>query len=231
MKRSPWQKSSPELLDAIRALLADRYPTLHVYVERVVVVRGTFPVVHEGRELDRYQVEILFPDGYPDRVPIVFETGGRIPHHVDWHVFPRFGNACLFVSEDRWAAWPRGATFEQFLEGPVRNYFLSQTHYRLTGRWPEGWEPRSHNLEGVLEAYHDLLGTADRQEVLRYMWAMSHDVVKGHWLCPCGSGEKIRRCHRDRIGALQARVPADLVRLRFQQYQGLEDTAREAYFR
>lgn len=231
MKKRPWHESSPDLLGAIRSLLAERYPTLHLRVAaRWVVIRGSFPVEHGGRELDRYLIEILFPDDYPERVPAVFEIGGRIPRHVDYHVFPDSGAACLFVTEDRWMAWPPGASFEDFLETPVRNYFLSQTHFSRTGRWPEGWEPRAHGMEGILEAYRELIQTTDDREVLGYMWVMSHDVIKGHWPCPCRSGKNLRSCHRDRVVGLQKKIPPKLVRLRFEKTQELRDRAYSALF-
>lgn len=229
-KKAPWHKSSPDLLSTIRAYLAERYPTLHVHVVcNVVVVRGSFPLEHDGNQLDCYQIQILFPEDYPEGIPKVFEIGGRIPHHIDWHVFPSSGAACLFIAEDRLTAWPRGSSFKEFLETPVRNYYLSQIHFARTGRWPTGWEPRSHGEEGIFEAYRDILGTRDDQVILRYMWVMSHDLVKGHWPCPCG-GKNIRTCHREQIRDLQIRIPPELVRLRFEQIPSLRHRALRAMF-
>jgi len=217
---------APEAIASVREVLAKRYPTLHVVPRRnSFVLRGSFPVQYEQQVLDWYQIEVTFPQCYPAAIPRVFEIGGRIPHHIDRHVFPDSGAACLFVSEDRWCAWPNGSSLEDFLDVPVRNYFLSQTHFDRTGTWPAGWEPRGHGLDGVIEAYADLLGTTDKDTAIRFMWVMSHEEVKGHWLCPCGSAKRIRDCCRERIRDLQLKIPPELVRLRLEGDAKLRDRA------
>lgn len=239
MSKAPWFERSPDLVDEIRKALSTRYRTLHLYIDGgEAEIRGSIPVVHADRELDRYQVRIVFPSDYPKSVPIVFEIGGRIPHLPDYHVIPagnretsKVGSCCLFVDEDRWAAWPAGSAFENFLEDPVRNFFLSQTHFRETGRWPEGWEPRGHGEQGIFEAYRDHLGAVDDATVLRYMWTISHREIKGHWPCPCGSGNKIKQCsHRDEIRNLQTKIPSELVRDRFEADTKLRERAAKAMF-
>ncbi len=222
---------APEDLAAIDRLLIWRYPTLRrATVGGVHAVVGMFPVEYQGQVLDQFQVMILLPPRYPEGIPNVFEVGGRIPHDVDRHVIPSTGEACLFVSEDRWYAWPKGSSFAQFLDVPVYNYFLSQVHFEVTGKWPEGWEPRSHGDAGVFEAYRDLLGTSDDQVVLRFMWVLSHEVVKGHWPCPCGSGKSLRACHREFVQQLQARIPHELIDGRFKSSAQLRDRASQAFF-
>ena len=57
---------------------------------------------------------------------------------------------------------------------------------------------------GVLESYNDLLGTSEPLTVAKFLLAIVREKVRGHWPCPCGSGEIIRKCHRDAVERLQS---------------------------
>jgi hypothetical protein len=62
----PWFETRPNLIERIRAELRVRYPDLQVVEEAgVVFARGSLPIIHQGMELDRYQIEIAFPSDYP----------------------------------------------------------------------------------------------------------------------------------------------------------------------
>ena len=50
-----------------------------------------FGLIHltdeNGNIEDTYQIEIKPTLNYPFRFPQLFETGGRIPRNIDWHIF------------------------------------------------------------------------------------------------------------------------------------------------
>lgn len=207
----PWHKADPALLAKMIAEVQLVYPHLHFYshADRVVV-RGTFPILDSGNELDRYSVDIVLPADYPKSIPIVREVGGRIPHSADFHIIAKTGEACLFVPDERWRVYPPGASFLDFLNGPVRNFFLGQTVFRATGEWPFGQRP--HGPDGIREFYADLLGTKDAAVLLSYVEYLSRPTLKGHWPCPCQSGKRLRDCHRDQINDLTAKIPREVAR-------------------
>ena len=96
--------------------------------------------------------------------------------------------------------------FETFLTGPMHDYFVSQTYYEVNGVWPFG--ERSHGMLGVLEAYADLLGVAlDSKIVADNLNLLSRRQIKGHALCPCGSGKRLRQCHSDDLKRLSQKIP------------------------
>src|SRR5947209_4394472 len=77
---SAWHKTNPSLFEKEKAEVEAAYPNLYFHIENdLVIVRGTLPVVHEGKDLDRYAIEIALPRDYPRSLPAVRETGGRIP--------------------------------------------------------------------------------------------------------------------------------------------------------
>jgi len=203
----PWHKADPGRLEKMRAEVQAAYPNLHFYPQSDrVLVRGTLPIIHEGEELDRYAVEIVLLSDYPDILPLVFEVGGRVRRDADHHINRETGEACLFVPDERWRVCPSSMGFLEFLDGPVRNFFLGQSLFRLTGEWPFGQRP--HGADGIREYYSELLGTEDVTVILGYLECLSRSVLKGHWACPCGSGKRLRDCHRTQIEDLRAKMPA-----------------------
>lgn len=208
----PWYVKNPELADQIRSDLRARYPHLHLFIEPdgSAVVRGTFPVLSpEGRVLDRYQVSIELPRDYPRSLPIVREVGGRIPWKPEYHVNAD-GVACVLLPDDRWRCFPEGAAFVQFLDGPVHDFFLGQSLVALGEGWPFGqW---SHGADGVREYYQWLFQTEDLSTIQRYLEVLAKLNYKKHLACPCGSGQKIRRCCKARIVDLRNKIPPAIAR-------------------
>lgn len=203
-----WFKINPGLLEEIKKEIECDYPNLHIYVENeTVFIRGSFPITFENEILDRYQVEIEFPIDYPDSVPIVHEIGGRIPRTANSHMISVTGQCCLFLPDERWKAYPKGSSFLDFLNGPVRNFFLGQTMVRLGQPWPFG--EHAHGIKGILEYYKSLFGTEDLVTILNYLNYISKPVIKGHWPCPCRSGKLLRKCHFERLIDLRLKIPPE----------------------
>ena len=202
----PWHKADPARLEKMQREVQADYPNLHFYPQgHRVVVRGSLPILHEGTELDRYAVEIILLASYPDALPLVFEVGGRVPWDADHHVNRETGEACLFVPDERWKVAPPTMTFLEFLNGPVRNFFLGQSLFRRTGEWPFGQRP--HGAAGLREYYSELLRTDDVAMILRYLDCLRRPTLKGHWPCPCGSGRRLRACHRAQVDDLRTKIP------------------------
>lgn len=208
----PWHERNPELAEQIRVDLRGRYPSLHLFIGRDgrATVHGTFPVRSPaGRVCDEYRVSIELLADYPRSLPVVREVGGRIPWKPEFHV-DSDGTACVLLPDDRWRCFPEGAPFVQFLDGPVHDFFLGQSLVALGEDWPFGqW---SHGPKGTLEYYQWLLGTHDAATIRRFLDVLAKLSFKRHWQCPCGSGEKIRRCCRARIVDLRRKIPPQVAR-------------------
>lgn len=205
MKR-PWHKVRPGLLTKMEETVRPAYPTLQFYPDdEVVYVRGIFPLTDEGQTLDQFSIEIELPRYNPDEIPILREVGGRIPRTEDYHINGLSGDVCLFVPDERWRVYPWGSTLLDFLNVPVRNYFIGFCLVEMGEPWPFG--QRSHGAEGIFEYYGELLGTDDRQTLVRYIECLSKPTLKGYWDCPCGSGKQIRKCHFPLLNDLRAKIP------------------------
>lgn len=194
-----------KILADFRESLTGKYPELRAVLENgTIFVRGSFPVIHNGELLDRFQIEVLLPNSFPNSVPALRETAGRIPHRPDRHVNAG-GEACPIVPEE-WLLQPaEQRTLLGFLDGPVRNFFVGQALVEQGLPWPAG--ERLHGRTGLIQAYGEILGISDTEAIPRYLDCLSHQRIKGHWDCPCGGGKKLRHCHLNEIKELQKKVP------------------------
>lgn len=172
-------------------------------------VRGAFPILHNGKVLDRYQIKIDWSDSDTE-APLLFETGGRIPWTRDRHM-GEGGKACPIVPEE-WLLRPREMrTIVHYLEGPVRDYFLWQGLVER-GESPPGGQ-RSHHVPGLIEAYGEMLSMSGDAAVKQCLEYLTRERLKGHWMCPCGSNRRSRNCHIEHLRELKHKIPAYIAKL------------------
>ena len=185
------------------------YPYLHLTVrDGQTVLAGDLPLVLDGAVIDQFQIEVIVLGGGPRiAIPIVRETGGRIPRISDRHV-DADGAACLFVRDEYWFRHPSGMTISEFLRGPVTSYFVAQHSFEAGCGWPYG--ERAHGDEGVVEFYGSLFDTRDVDIVRRLLELVTLKNIHGRWRCPCGSGRRINSCHGTAIRDLRSRVPREV---------------------
>ena len=190
----PWYVANPALVEQTERDLRARYPTLRLDVSGGgAEVRGTFPILDEdGTELDRWSVSITLPPAYPEDLPVVRETGGRIPARLDNHVLSSDGTACVLLPESRYRWFPVGAPFVDYLDGPLRGFLAAQSYRARGGSWVHGeWE---HGALAAVRFYKELLGSDDDVVGWRALIALGLDLVDGHQ-CPCGRRRPVRECH------------------------------------
>ncbi|MGP0566714.1 MULTISPECIES: hypothetical protein [unclassified Nitrospina] len=197
-----WFQRHPELLEDVKQAIKS-FRWLRVVINgNAVCVKGTLEIVKK-----RYKIEITFPDYYPETLPILRETGGKIPRTMDRHVNPPDGTACICVPEE-WFVQRPDPSFATFLKIPVTQYFLSQQHFEINNQWPFGH--RRHRDNGRLDFYRELFETNDLGSIRKYLKYLSQKTIKGHWECPCGSGKRLRNCHKEKVYDLRNKIPRGL---------------------
>lgn len=194
-----------QLIDLERAV-QEKQPDLRLVLQGdTPSFRGSFQLANDGVVFDRFLIKIAFQDGIC-RPPRIEEIGGRLPKHRDRHVFED-GSICTEVPE---LTLLRGYSLVSYLDGPVRNYFLGQILVEQGQKWPFGeWD---HGKPGLLQAYGEVLGVKDEQQIRWFLDCLGHKKVKGHWSCPCRSGKRIRDCHMPAIRQLQDVVSPSIAR-------------------
>jgi len=199
-----WHRSDPAHFEKEKQGVEREYPDLRFRLAGdLVVIEGDFPVIAEGKVRDRYSVEITLARDHPKSVPVVREVAGRIPRTPDRHINSS-GTCCVFLPDERWKAWPIGATLVEFLAGPVRNFFICQTLVEAGEPWP--MDQLAHGAGGIRTSYGELLGTDDINIIRSYVECLAAKKVKGHWSCPCGSGKRLRDCHFAQVRDLREKI-------------------------
>jgi len=212
----PWHVANAALKEEVQATLDKFYPNLIFQVRGdTASVVGTFPVMHDNVVIDRFAILMTFPNNYPDDLPVVREIGGRLPWILDRHVNLN-GTLCLLVP-DEWFILAEDQSFAAFMAGPVRNFFLGQALVEAGQEWPFG--ERQHGHRGLIDAYEEMLGVNGRDTILRYLTSLQRHEIKGHWECPCGSSQTVRRCHLDQLRALQKKISPKNARRMFERIQ------------
>ncbi|MQA92470.1 MAG: hypothetical protein GEU90_19960 [Gemmatimonas sp.] len=74
---------------------------------------------------------------------------------------------------------------------------------RLVSGVTASWAPSNSTRE--------LFGAHDDEQLRGFLALVSSDRVKGHWICPCGSGRKLRHCHREQVDQVRDRLPSALL--------------------
>ena len=205
MSMRPWQKADPGLCQQEISLLAQGYPALSVHEEGgKLIVEGSYGLRHEGEIVDSFDLRIVVPEGYPQSIPDVFVLGDRIPRIKARHLEPD-GRACLSVRGEKRRYWPAGSNLCDFIVKLVHPFFVGQLYYETHGRWP--WPERNHGVKGIVEWYREELGTSDSEVILDFMELLAKkQPASGHVRCPCGSGRRLRDCHKVEYLALRGKI-------------------------
>ncbi|WP_409151174.1 SEC-C metal-binding domain-containing protein [Sphingobacterium sp. BS-2] len=147
-----------------------------------------------GMPYDSYSVKILCVPDYPNSFPVVYETKGRLPHNIDWHVY-RDGHFCICTPAEEYIQCSKGITLLDFIQNHLVPYLHNQAFRELEGYY---LNERSHGKKGVLESLYMMLDTTNADKVLDilifiYKNKTPHRTSK----CFCESGKKYRHCHRE----------------------------------
>lgn len=177
----------------LRDALAVRHPTLHLLdIGGRLIVRGSIRVEHDGVDLDWFVIEVGLAPLQRLCLPQVREVGGRIPRIPDRHMNDD-GSCCVCLPEDYFLRNPGPFDMITFLDGPVRGYFIAQALVERGDPWPHGeWD---HGEAGRREWFKEFLDSLKPEVFRAYLETLSHDKIKGHYPCPCGSERRLRDCH------------------------------------
>ncbi len=158
-------------------------------------VFGLINLIDEkGNIEDTYKIEIKAVINYPYSFPLLFETGGRIPRNVDWHIFEVTGNCCIASPPEEFIICNSGLTLISFIENQVKNYFYSQIFRNQNGYF---LKERSHGSKGWIEFFEETFMT---NNIFNIEFGLNQ-IVEGKKIdrvsdCFCGSGKKYRKCHK-----------------------------------
>ncbi len=164
---------------------------------------------------DNYQVSIGIPTGYPDEMPETKEIGGRVP--VSFHTNPG-DYLCLEVPIRIELLFRENPTLLFYIDNFVIDYLTTYTCYRRLGKMPYG--ERAHGIKGKMQFYEELFNTKKWNIIIDYLKMLANMSYRGHRWCFCGSGKRLRNCHKDFVSKL---ISADKLRIFQEDYKEILD--------
>ena len=141
-------------------------------------------------------ISMFVPFTFPTDLPIVRDITKKIESE-----FHKNKNDILCLACDAEIHYElkrnNSVTICDFIEKFLIPYLYSYTYYKKYNKIPYG--QRSHGFQGVIEFYMDYFEINNTKIVLNILNQIVLNKYKGHNICPCGSGEKFRKCHANSI--------------------------------
>jgi len=188
-----------ELLEKQMQQLQERFCDLELTEPQQgrFIVSGNlrFQVPYDGEVIrDDYDIEIKIPDDYPQNPPDVKELGNKIPKHEDFHVNVSNGTLCLGAPLAVKATFAKQRNLLWFVEKQVVPFLFGISYKLKYGKFPFGELP--HGAEGLLEHYRESFSVGSDAAALELLRLLAVGNYDENAICPCGSGLKIKKCHR-----------------------------------
>ncbi len=153
-------------------------------------------------------VKILLPKNIQIELPSIWETGQAIDKKYE-HVNID-DSLCLAVNSEIRLDFLKGMTLLEWMDKYVETYFYTYIFFRKFGHYPFG--ERKHGYVGVLEFYAEHFEIEGLKNTWEFMNEITQSYYKGHRLCPCGSGKKVRACHGNQIREIYRTNEIDIIR-------------------
>jgi hypothetical protein len=191
----------------LEELLA-KYPGLRLVSGPSGSVRlaGVFAFVAEApsREQisDEYHIEIDVPESFPQQLPSIKETQGRIP--ADFHKLEG-GALCLGAPTRLLLIARESVSLPRFVDRCVVPYLYGRSYFEKYRTMPFG--ELEHGAAGIRNDFASLFGVEDRKaaaEFVRLTSMRRRQANKAR--CPCGSLRRLGRCHNRRVNNLRTRL-------------------------
>lgn len=165
---------------------------------------------------DNYELEIVVPPTFPEEVPLVWETGGRIPK--DWHRNPG-GTLCLGSPTVVRLRTIQAGTVDEFVQDMVEPYLYQRSYFERHRLLPFG--ELDHGLKGVLKDFMDRFEFSDELAAGSMVFLTSlRKRVANKKPCPCGVGEPLGRCqHHWKVNELREVLGRKWFREQFRQIE------------
>lgn len=142
---------------------------------------------------DSYKLNITVPERFPQVLPIIKETEGRIPRTTDNHVFQK-GALCLGSPLRLREVALSKPELTAYVRSTLVPYLYAFSHWEETGeRFLFG--ELAHDAEGLLADYALILNLEDPEAILDALQLLGMKRRKANKKpCPCGCGNRLGVC-------------------------------------
>ena len=205
-----WWKKNPAFFAKEQKRISTSFPSLQFHISQdTVFLSGKLQIV----DIASFDIEIKFPDDYPDSLPIVKETGTKIPISNERHINSD-GTCCLSVPAIIHKKLSKNYTVIDFIEKYVVPFFANQLHFEIYSSWANG--DFSHGSRGIVECYQELLNVQQLKIIVALLKIALQTFPKTNKKCPCDSNKKLKKCHLNMMIDLRISIPHSVLRNDYQ---------------
>ena len=208
--------SGIQLIKAQLEELRRKHPYLYIREDKdSPKISGTIFFEDNGARC-KFDIEIVFSKDYPTVIPLVRETKGDIlkTYHHNGDYF------CLETPFRVWEIFRQDETLLNFVDNLVIPYLAIFIHFQGGKVSPR---EHAHGAKGVLADYKKRFNIDDDLVAFKLLRILAERKYRGHALCPCGSGIKLKKCHGMAIFNI-------VVDDRFKKYDFMQDFLQIAIY-
>lgn len=131
--------------------------------QHAVVLEGMYYLCNDKDELiEHFEVRIEVGKEYPHAFPVLYEIGGKIKRHIDWHT-SEAGLTCVEIAYYEKIIAKRGISIYDFINYYVHKFFC----WQLVKDYGDGkdlleWK---HHEPGNIQFYEEICQTTDRKKL------------------------------------------------------------------
>lgn len=175
--------------------MKEKYPAFKILEhEKKYIFTGKLDLDHifnDVRMTGKFNLEITVFRDCSSPIPVVKEVSNRIdrnyPHRYN------DGQLCLASDFELKMYFSQNTDISSFVDMYIIPYLYTYRYYEEYGIYPFG--ERSHGIKGDLEYIKELFMVNEWGQVFDIMYFIADSSYRGHLLCPCGSGKRLRNCH------------------------------------
>lgn len=168
--------------------------TKEIYLKGILDICDT-----NGEYWESFEILVIISEKHPFDIPIVFETGKRIPAGEDRHISNQ-GECCLDIPHKLIKMARKGIVLSDFIADVVYPYFANQLYFEKEKEYASGeWK---HHEDGVIEFYHEELKIKEKKMAIHFLKSiLRKNIPSRNDLCLCKK-DKFKRCHGDAVNFL-----------------------------
>lgn len=175
--------------------IQELYPKLQIIFKRYIEISGTIDFTKQMEGFlpitDSYSVKIFISRDFPNEVPIVIETNNKTKgFHTNYDK-----TLCLGYTEELKIRLYHNPSVIFFINDILVPFLYKCSYVKKYEIVPGGELP--HYTEGVKVYFKETLGEENVDLIYKFFKLSKNNFIKGHRFCPCGSGKKIRNCHKE----------------------------------
>lgn len=190
-----WFQRNTQLYNREWKSVKENYPKLKFYTikGKILILKGEIELKYNNQILDKYNLEIFFPEDYPSNPPLLREADERIPRIRDRHINKQ-GDCCLFPRIALKEIWDANPNILYYINELVVPFFAHQSYFERYGEWKN--KGYAHGAEGIIEFYKEKCNI-DSIDILVIMLQklFNNEKIGRNDPCFCKSGKKLKRCH------------------------------------